>query len=127
MKHTGNGEDTNQEFADFMAKHGEYFPENPQNVDELVDALARRAAAAQQIFNSLTPEQQRRAGALSQQAFGSPELMDQLSLDGCERCRGAPRRGLDAAQRFPATTRWGSATGNAALPTSASWRTWPSS
>ena len=29
-----------------MDKHGEFFPENPQNVDELIDALARRQAAA---------------------------------------------------------------------------------
>src|SRR4051812_12794616 len=29
-------------FADFMGKHGDFFPENPQNVEELIDALARR-------------------------------------------------------------------------------------
>src|SRR5690349_21980117 len=38
------GEDTEQAFADFMDKHGDYFPENPQNVEELIDALAARAA-----------------------------------------------------------------------------------
>ena len=25
-----------------MDKHGEFFPEKPENVDELIDALARR-------------------------------------------------------------------------------------
>src|SRR3954449_916664 len=35
-----------QDFADFMDKHGDFFPENPQNVEELIDALAQRAAAA---------------------------------------------------------------------------------
>ena len=29
-----------------MDKHGDFFPENPENVDELIDALARRQAAA---------------------------------------------------------------------------------
>ncbi len=29
-----------------MAKYGDFFPENPQNLEELVDSLARRAAAA---------------------------------------------------------------------------------
>ena len=51
------GEDTPEDFADFMAKHGEYFPENPQNVDELIDSLAQRAAAAQRIMNRMTAEQ----------------------------------------------------------------------
>src|SRR5690606_18188057 len=50
-------EDTRQQFADFMARHGQFFPENPRNVEELIDALARRQAAAQRMLNSLTPEQ----------------------------------------------------------------------
>ena len=29
-----------EDFDDFMDKHGDFFPENPQNVDELLDALA---------------------------------------------------------------------------------------
>ncbi len=73
------GEDTDQDFADFMAKHGDFFPENPQNVDELIDTLAQRAAAAQRMLNSMTPEQRAELMALSQQAFGSPQLMDSLS------------------------------------------------
>ncbi len=72
------GEDTEQDFTDFMAKHGEQFPENPQNVDELIDALAQRSAAAQRMLNSMTEEQRRELMELSAQAFGSPELMQQL-------------------------------------------------
>ena len=40
-----------------MDKHGDFFPENPQNIDELMDALAQRAAAAQRMRNSMTQEQ----------------------------------------------------------------------
>jgi uncharacterized protein with von Willebrand factor type A (vWA) domain len=72
------GVDTDEDFADFMAKHGEYFPENPRNVEELIDALAQRAAAAQRMLNSMTPEQREELLQLSAQAFGSPELMAQL-------------------------------------------------
>ncbi len=72
------GEDTDDDFADFMDKHGDFFPENPQNVDELIDALANRAAAAQRMLNSMTPEQRQELMQLSAQAFGSPELMAQL-------------------------------------------------
>ena len=73
------GEDTNEDFDEFMAKHGDFFPENPQNIDELLDALAQRSAAAQRMLNSMTPEQRQELMALSAQAFGSPELMDSLS------------------------------------------------
>ena len=38
------GEDTDADFADFMDKHGDFFPEGPENIDELLDALAERAA-----------------------------------------------------------------------------------
>ncbi|NBQ43441.1 MAG: hypothetical protein EBU23_13435, partial [Mycobacteriaceae bacterium] len=72
------GEDTEQDFAEFMAKHGQYFPENPRNVDELLDSLAKRAAAAQRFRNSLSAEQRAELDALAQQAFGSPQLMNAL-------------------------------------------------
>lgn len=77
------GQDTPQDFADFMAKHGEFFPENPKDIDELLDSLAKRAAAAQRFRNSLSPDQRAELDALSQQAFGSPSLMSALDkLDG---------------------------------------------
>ena len=73
------GTDTPEDFQEFMSKHGEFFPENPQNVDELIDALAQRAAAAQRMLNSMSREQREELMALSQQAFGSPALMQQLA------------------------------------------------
>ncbi len=77
------GVDTDADFAEFMDKHGDYFPENPQNVEELLDSLAQRAAAAQRMRNSMTQEQRDELDALASQAFGSPELMQSLSqLDG---------------------------------------------
>ncbi len=53
-KHAAGGDDTDEEFADFMDKHGDFFPENPQDMDELLDSLAQRAAAAQRMLNSMT-------------------------------------------------------------------------
>ncbi|MGZ4454092.1 MAG: hypothetical protein ACXVWX_14335, partial [Nocardioides sp.] len=77
------GEDTPEDFADFMAKHGDYFPEGPENIDELLDALAQRSAAAQRMLNSMTPEQRAELMKLSAQAFGSRALMEALDrLDG---------------------------------------------
>lgn len=73
------GEDSPEDFEQFMAKHGDAFPEQPANIDELIDTLAKRAAAAQRMLNSMTPEQREELLALSQQAFGSPELMAELA------------------------------------------------
>ncbi|MEB3050696.1 VWA domain-containing protein [Mycolicibacter sp. MYC123] len=72
------GEDTPEDFQNFMDSHGEFFPENPANVDELLDSLAKRAAAAQRFRNSLTNEQRDELDALAQQAFGSPALQQAL-------------------------------------------------
>lgn len=73
------GTDTEDDFRQFMDEHGDFFPENPQDIDELLDALAQRAAAAQRMRNSMTQEQRDELDALAAQAFGSPELMQELS------------------------------------------------
>lgn len=73
------GEDSQEDFDEFMDRHGDFFPENPQNLDELLDSMAQRAAAAQRMLNSMSPEQREELMQLSQQAFGSPELMESLN------------------------------------------------
>jgi len=73
------GEDSQEQFDDFMEKHGDFFPEKPGNIDELIDSLAQRAAAAQRMRNSMSQEQRNELDSLAQQAFGSPELMESLA------------------------------------------------
>jgi uncharacterized protein with von Willebrand factor type A (vWA) domain len=68
------GEDTDDAFAEFMNRHGEFFPEHPETVDELVDALARRAAAGERLMRSLSPQQRQELAGLMAQAFGDGEL-----------------------------------------------------
>jgi uncharacterized protein with von Willebrand factor type A (vWA) domain len=77
--HAQGATDIAERFDEFMRRHGEFFPENPRNVDELIDVLAARAAAAQRMLNSMTPEQRAELAQLSQQAFGDPRLAQQLS------------------------------------------------
>ncbi|MGX7670289.1 hypothetical protein [Plantactinospora sp. DSM 117369] len=72
------GEDTTDAFAEFMRRHGEFFPENPETVDELVDALARRAAAGERLMRSLSPAQREELSRLMESSLG-PELAGQLS------------------------------------------------
>ncbi|MEV0677586.1 VWA domain-containing protein [Actinosynnema sp. NPDC050436] len=73
------GVDTPEQFREFMRRHGEFFPEDPQTVQELVDALAARSAAAQRMMNSMTEQQREELNALSQQAFGNSGIGSQLS------------------------------------------------
>lgn len=77
-KHARN-EDTTDAFADFMAKHGAFFPEQPENVEELVDALARRQAAAQRMMSSLSPEQREQLAQLMQQALSDADLASEMA------------------------------------------------
>jgi uncharacterized protein with von Willebrand factor type A (vWA) domain len=73
------GEDTDDAFQEFMAKHGRFFPDNPASIEELIDSLARRAAAAEQLMRSLSPQQQEELSRLMDQALGDGPLRGQLS------------------------------------------------
>ncbi|SCL28457.1 Uncharacterized protein, contains von Willebrand factor type A (vWA) domain [Micromonospora nigra] len=74
-------EDTTDAFAEFMRRHGEFFPERPQDVDELVDVLARRAAAGQRLVNSLTDRQREELSDLMRQSLGDRLAGELADLD----------------------------------------------
>jgi uncharacterized protein with von Willebrand factor type A (vWA) domain len=96
----GRGEDTTQQFRDFMDAHGEFFPENPRNTDELIDALAARAAAAQRMMNSMSAQQRAELSELIGQAFGDPSIAAQVAqLDANLRAL-RPGEDWDGGQRF---------------------------
>ncbi|MDP9207944.1 MAG: hypothetical protein M3O65_05500 [Actinomycetota bacterium] len=76
------GEDTQRQFEEFMERYGDMFPENPRSLEELVDALARRAAAASRLAASLTPEQRAELAALSQSVLGDLGLQYELDRLG---------------------------------------------
>ncbi len=75
------GEHTQEQFDEFMQRHGEFFPSQPQTLEELVDDLARRAAAQQRLLDSLTPQQRQELGELMQGAV-DPDLAAQMSQLG---------------------------------------------
>ena len=52
------GEEIDPSFEQFMEQFGDMFPGDPQNLDELLAQLAERMAAAQAVWNSMSPEQQ---------------------------------------------------------------------
>ena len=109
------GQDTQQDFQDFMAKHGRHFPENPRTVEQLLDSLAKRAAAAQRFRNSLSPEQRAELDALAQQAFGSPQLMTALSRLDSHLRTARPGEDWDGSAEFSGDNPMGMGQGAQAL------------
>jgi uncharacterized protein with von Willebrand factor type A (vWA) domain len=73
------GEDTDQQFADFMAAHGRFFPDDPQSIEELIDSLARRAAAQERMMAGLSPEQRAELGDLMNQAMSDMGLASEMA------------------------------------------------
>ncbi len=74
------GEDP--EFEKFMEEFGDFFPENPQTLDELLEQMARRMAAMQAMLNSMTPEQRAQLQQLSDQLLEDMDLRWQMSQLG---------------------------------------------
>ncbi|MBO0820960.1 MAG: hypothetical protein J2P26_08945 [Nocardiopsaceae bacterium] len=73
------GEHTPEDFNRFMERYGDMFPENPQNLEELVDSLVRRMMAAQRLLNSLSDEQREELAGLIAQTMEDAGLAAEMS------------------------------------------------
>ncbi|MDQ3105916.1 MAG: hypothetical protein M3Q87_12045, partial [Actinomycetota bacterium] len=73
-----SGDDTTDQFEQFMQRHGEFFPEQPRDTDDLIDLLARRQAAAERMMRSLSPAQRDELQRLLAEAMDDPGLDSQL-------------------------------------------------
>jgi uncharacterized protein with von Willebrand factor type A (vWA) domain len=73
------GEHTQEDFDQFMEKHGQFFPDQPANLEELVDSLARRAAAMERMLASMTAEQRDELAALMAQSMEDMGLASEMS------------------------------------------------
>src|SRR6201991_1994541 len=70
------------DFEGFMDRYGDFFPDNPQNLDELLESMARSMAQMQQMLNSMTPEQRAQLQELAQSLLEDMDLrwqVDELS------------------------------------------------
>ena len=67
------------DFDGFMERFGDFFPENPRDLDELLEAMARRMAAMQSMLNSMTPEQRAQLQGLADQLLEDMDLSWQMS------------------------------------------------
>jgi uncharacterized protein with von Willebrand factor type A (vWA) domain len=99
------GQHTQQDFDDFMRQFGDMFPDSPASLEELVDALVRRMAAAQRLLSSLTDEQRDELAGLMAQALEDAGLAAEMSrLAGSLRARrpdidqGWPEPGMTGSE-----------------------------
>jgi len=70
------------DFEGFMERYGDFFPGNPQSLDELLEQMAQSMAQMQQLLNSMTPEQRAQLQALAESLLEDMDLrwqVDQLS------------------------------------------------
>ena len=73
------GEHTQADFDRFMARHGELFPDHPQNLEELVDSLVSRMAAAERLLRSLSDEQREELAGLMASALDDAGLAAEMA------------------------------------------------
>jgi len=73
------GEDTDERFREFMDRHGKFFPDDPQSIDELIDSLARRAAAQERMMAGLSAEQRAELGDLMAQTMADMGMASEMA------------------------------------------------
>jgi uncharacterized protein with von Willebrand factor type A (vWA) domain len=66
------------DFDGFMERHGDFFPGNPQSLDELLEQMARSMAQMQALMASMSPEQRRELAELAEALLGDLDLRWQL-------------------------------------------------
>jgi uncharacterized protein with von Willebrand factor type A (vWA) domain len=68
------GRHRQEDFDRFMDRYGDFFPDRPGTLDELLESLARRMAAMSQLLASLPPDRRRELEELAQQVLGDLDL-----------------------------------------------------
>ncbi len=66
------------DFAKFMEEFGDFFPGNPETLDELLEQMAQSMAAMQQLLNSMTPEQRAQIQQLADSLLEDMDLQWQM-------------------------------------------------
>jgi uncharacterized protein with von Willebrand factor type A (vWA) domain len=72
------GEALDPSFESFMESFGDFFPGNPQTLDELLEQFAAQMAAVQAALDSMSPEQRAQLQALAESLFEDLDLRWQV-------------------------------------------------
>jgi uncharacterized protein with von Willebrand factor type A (vWA) domain len=73
------GRHTQQDFDDFMERYGDFFPDDPRDLEEIVDSLVRRMSAAQRLLDSLTDAQREELSGLMSQTLEDAGLAAEMA------------------------------------------------
>src|ERR1700722_4541862 len=95
-----SGGDTDRMFEEFMDRYGDMFPGNPQNLDELLEQMARQMAAMQQLLNSMSPEQRAQLQQLAESLMEDMDLRWQVDRLGSNLRQAFPQAGWDRQYNF---------------------------
>ena len=79
MAADARGEHTQADFDQFMDRYGDLFPDQPQNLEELVDSLIRRMAAAERLLRSLSDAQREELAGLMANALDDAGLAAEMA------------------------------------------------
>ena len=88
------------DFEGFMERYGDFFPGNPQSLDELLEQMAQSMAQMQQLLNSMTPEQRAQLMALSESLLEDMDLRWQMDQLGRNLQNAFPNLPWERSQRF---------------------------
>ncbi len=94
------GGDTERMFEEFMDRYGDMFPGNPQNLDELLEQMARQMAAMQQLLNSMSPEQRAQLQQLAESLLEDMDLRWQVERLGSNLRQAFPQAGWERSYDF---------------------------
>jgi uncharacterized protein with von Willebrand factor type A (vWA) domain len=108
------GEELDPSFQQFMENFGDFFPGNPQSLDELLEQFAAQMAAVQAALDSLSPEQRAQLQALAESLFEDMDLRWQVERLADNLRRAVPEAGWGRRYRFTGTDPMGLADAAAA-------------
>ncbi len=94
------GEAIDPSFESFMEQFGEFFPGNPQTLDELLEQFAAQMAAVQAALDSMTPEQRAQLQALAESLFEDLDLRWQVDRLAENLRKAVPGAGWGRRYRF---------------------------
>jgi uncharacterized protein with von Willebrand factor type A (vWA) domain len=88
------------DFEGFMQRYGDFFPDNPQTLDELLENMARSMAQMQQLLNSMSPEQRAQLQQLADSLLEDMDLRWQVDQLGQNLRNAFPQMGWGQQMRF---------------------------
>src|SRR5438477_7289414 len=94
------GEPIDPSFEQFMNEFGDFFPQNPETLDELLEQMAEQMAAMQAMLNSMTPEQRAQLQGLAEALLEDMDLRWQVDRLSHNLQEAFPQAGWGRSQRF---------------------------